>query len=827
MKFEKIISIKPVGKRKAYDVELDHRHKGYFANGFQTHNSGGDVRADFSIADAFDAFEDGKTFKRKYPKVSRIAISMEGQLKSAGRHACAMVVAASDLRSGENASLAIRKKVVVGNWDKEDAEYMGLMKLDVLGLNALTVLNECKKLIKKRHKVELDYDTLDIDDPKIYKEFNEGHGVGVFQFASHGMMKLCREVGVEDFEELIALNALHRPGTLRSGLTHKYHMRKHGIEKVSYIHPLIKDITERTQGIILYQEQVMAIMYWVGGLPWKTTDMIRKVVSKSKGEEQFLKFKKMFIQGCLDRKTVSAEDGEKIFSELQYFGSYGFNRAHAAEYATIAAWEMWLKVHYPTEYMVTILTYGSDDKKAEHIQEARRLGLKLLLPDINKSGATEWIPDDNGNLLIPIKEIKGVGEVAANEIILKRKPARFRAGVKIENLGGPYKDVEDMETRAIKRKVNSRVVKLLEKTHCFGDSDEKLKIGEIELDELSKCFNFSLSNDPMYRYRKMIELIKTQIKLEPLSALDFSREKYRYHFGRMSILKFGYKEDKNVKMKDVRGTAGDLGGVYGNYEDDTDFSMIVFGREFYKANKYAIEHCQDKWLLVKAKSMRSNNIHTSELWFGEDLMAGKADGLGLELVKTPEYTKSYDDDMKRLLDCKDCELRNECTKPVLPSKGQMNVMLFGEAPGKNEDKYGRGFYESAKSGKLMWKEFDKYGLERSMFHITNIVKCYPSETRTPKRKHIKICKQWIDKEIATIKPAIILAFGNTAVKFFTDDDKGIFGLSGTTVWDDNYNCYICWCAHPASAVYQHENKIYFDKGVENFARTLNSVGLGG
>ncbi|GAG94483.1 unnamed protein product, partial [marine sediment metagenome] len=173
------------------------------------------------------------------------------------------------------------------------------------------------------------------------------------------------------------------------------------------------------------------------------------------------------------------EPANYVANQFITHNSYGFNRAHAAEYAMIAAWEMWLKVYYPIEYMTSILTVGNPDKKAEHIQEARRLGLSLVLPDINESKATDWVADEEGNLLIPFSEIKGIGEMSSNEIVKKRTPARF--GRVTMDKAGPYKDVDDLKKRVIKRKVNARVVKLLQAAHCFDDTEASLIVSSIPL----------------------------------------------------------------------------------------------------------------------------------------------------------------------------------------------------------------------------------------------------------------------------------------------------------------------------------------------------------
>jgi DNA polymerase-3 subunit alpha len=435
-------------------------------------------------------------------------MAMEHQIKRAGKHSAAMCVSANDLRTGENAAYMNRTSELVCNWEKEDAEYMGLMKLDVLGLNALTVLHGAQKLIKDRHDVDIDFELIPLDDEKVFEEFTQGNNIGVFQFAGHWMIKLCREILVEDFEEVVALNALDRPGALRSGMTTDYRERKHGRQPIPTQHPIQQKITEKTQGIILYQEQIMYIMYNLAGLPWKTADMVRKVISKSKGEEQFMKFRQMFIDGCVERKTVPAEGAGQIFDTLKHFGSYGFNRAHAVEYAMIAYWDMWLKVHYPLEFMVALLSYGQGgDKKADHVAEARRMGLKLALPDMNRSHAKDWRIDENNNLIIPFQEIKGVGPKSAEAILAAR--------VKY----GDFLNKENFVDVVPKRQVNSRIVGILERAGVFGGVDLD-NLEESELESLSELFEFDLSNDPMYRFRRVIKVILSQIEQSSIKRTE-------------------------------------------------------------------------------------------------------------------------------------------------------------------------------------------------------------------------------------------------------------------------------------------------------------------
>lgn len=282
---------------------------------------GGDVREDFSIKDAFEVFEEGKIFMEKYPKVSKTAMAMEGVMKNSGIHAAGLVVSSAPLTSGEQGYISNRKSTFAINWDKEDLEYMGLMKLDILGLNILTVLSKCSEFVVNKGGKPIDFYLIDdFADKKIISEFNVGNTVGVFQFESYGIRKLCSESGVSSFKDLYDINALFRPGALRSGMVTDYVNRKHGKETKRFVHREIEELTKDTHGIILYQEQIMNLLYNLGGLTWKTTDMVRKVVSKAKGVEQFQKFKDLFVKGCIKRTDLSEEEAGNIFDEMKHFG---------------------------------------------------------------------------------------------------------------------------------------------------------------------------------------------------------------------------------------------------------------------------------------------------------------------------------------------------------------------------------------------------------------------------------------------------------------------------------------------------------------------------
>jgi len=761
--------------------------------------SGGDARASFTILDAFNTFEDGRKFKEKYPQITETAIALEGTVRSTGRHAAAICVSKNDLRSGENANFVVRNGHNVANWEKEDCEYMGLMKLDILGLNSLTILSEAKRLIDQRHSMNLNYDLIDLEDPILYEEFTLGNTIGVFQFNSQSMIRLCQEIQADNFEDVVALNALHRPGALRGGYTQIYRARKFGEEQVIYEHPWLENITKHTYGLIIYQEQVMRLMYELGGLPWKTADSVRKVISKSKGVEEFMKFKDAFVEGCERLGTLNRADAETIFEKLKDTGSYAFNRSHSLCYSLIAVWEMWLKLYYPLEFMCALLSYGPDHKKEELINESKRLGLKIRLPDVNVSNSSVWEISSKNELIAPLKEIKGIGDVAASEIILEREK------------NGPFDSPEDLENRVPKRKVNVKVRRLLEEVGVY-DGANKLDRSEEELEVLSQYFDFNLSNDPLYKFRKVIAKIGTKIKILPLIESQNTEYSFNYYFGKMISLRVGYREAINQKTSDGFGS---LGGVYGNIKDDSHLRMLIFGNEIYSKKKDSIEHCKDEAVLTKAQNTSDKNaIKTNEAWLGEELLSCKLDDLELNLIKPADNIDWLDE----MSSCDSCVLRSECGRVVLPSKGELNIMICGEAPGKDEDAAGMGFV--GRSGKVLWDNLSDYGLGRELFHVTNICKCYPEKTRTPKKAHIDPCSKWIEREIESVKPELILAFGNTGNLFFRGEPSGIMSISGKTIFHDKYNCWITYCIHPANVTYSSENLPLFKESILEFAKNI-------
>jgi uracil-DNA glycosylase family 4 len=1138
--------------------------------------SGGDFRSDFTIEDAFATFEDGRKFKEKYPAVTKAAIRMEGQVKGKGQHAAAICVSKESLREGRRGYLSVGGKGdPVINWDKYDIEHVGLMKLDVLGLNALTILNCTRHLVRKNKDVDIDYEALPLDDDKIFQEFTAGHTVGIFQFGSLGLRKVCKEIGIDNFKILTDTNALFRPGTLRcvagdteiycwsgkrvrideidvgrpvkssavpilhsrkyirnrvkeiletgekdiwelvdsdgykiktsaehkffvkkkyhsnsgrnrgdevfsapcwvelkdisvgdfvlkvsremseakilhtkkyadggmktrfkkgekawnkgkkkftdysydpysqkdhikerclekwksslfsnqeklacsinkmrdtkkkfwedennhkkqsnamieyysnhdhpnskgivvskpqreiyeavkfifldaeleyrfdyidfegrnrffsfdvavpeqkvniefdgdywhdlpgerieprdsiveksgwtiirltyqnyrsfiknavslaednntkysrvasitakgkqktydlvmenqgfpnyiannfvvhnSGMVTEYQQRKRGEKEWHHRHPFLESITGDTYGVLLYQEQVMRFMYDLGGLGWKTADTVRKVMSKSQGVEQFMKFKDMFVEGCKKKETLDEKTAADIWDELSSFGSYGFNKSHAAVYSLIAYWEMYCKIYYPAEFFCASLTYGSDDKKEDLVEEAMRRNIDVRPPKVGISDAKFWVEKDE-ILYAPFVEIKGVGEKLAATM------AALSAKKTIKRTSEGFFSIETGAT--------PRVSGILQEIGAYED----VAITEEKAIYIDKYFDFSLCKDPLRKFRSVIDLISRSITFDLIESIDFGivEPENGFYFGQMTQIKFGYrgKIDTIEKKLGASGLADNLGGVYGNFKDNTDFCMLVFDGNVYKKKKDMVEHSSEDFLIAKANHPnRTTSILCNDAWFSKDILECELDGLGLSLINR----KRVDNGMLHgAEDCRNCELRLECRAPVLPSRGYYNLMVVGEAPGKEEDIEGRGFV--GRSGDLVWDKLAGKGVSRQDIYVDNVCKCWPSTSKTPSKKQIKACSGWLDKEIRSVSPVLILAFGNSCMQFFKNEEKGIMDMSGTTEWNDKYKAWICWCVHPASVLYHTENMELFDKGINNFVNRINVLG---
>ena len=356
---------------------------------------------------------DQQWFVEKYPKVIKFALKMENQVRGSGQHAAALVVSSEDLTQGTKCALVRRNDRIVCNWTMSDSEYVGLMKLDILGLSTLSVLDEASK------ETKVDLNNIPLDDQKTFDLINSGKTAGIFQISAKPTTELCKEIHVNNFEEISAGVALVRPGPFKSGMTKEYLRRKHG-QKWKALHPIYEKITKYTYGILIYQEQVMQVIHEVAGLPESTADRIRKVIGKKRTASEFEPYRVQFVEGCKKMKTFSEKEANSFWKGLLEWAGYGFSRNHSIPYSLIGYQTAWLKANYLQEFVCAALTYADYDsnnpedlrQQNELLQEIMETGVKVMPPKTGLSDPVKWVIKDK-KLYVPFIEIKGTGEKQA------------------------------------------------------------------------------------------------------------------------------------------------------------------------------------------------------------------------------------------------------------------------------------------------------------------------------------------------------------------------------------------------------------------------------
>ena len=362
-----------------------------------------------------DAYEAGGSAK----EIIDTALKIENLKRSAGIHAAGVVIGRDPLaehlplKRGEHGE-------IVTQFDMKGVEELGLLKIDFLGLRNLTVLDLTREYVKSNRGIDVDLDSLDLADPQVYEMLQRGESDGVFQLESEGMRRLLVQLRPERFEHLMALIALYRPGPMEQ--IPAYIERKNEQSKVTYLHPSLEDITKETYGILVYQEQIVALLQKLAGYTPGKADKVRKAIGK-KDRQMMAAEEPIFIEGCT-KAGLSKDEARKLWGLIQPFADYSFNRAHSACYAYIAYQTAWLKAHYPVEYMAALLTSVKDSKdaKPKYLHIARKMGIPVLTPDVNSSGG-DFTPVGD-DVRYALSAIRHVGEGVVEKII----EARTRKG---------------------------------------------------------------------------------------------------------------------------------------------------------------------------------------------------------------------------------------------------------------------------------------------------------------------------------------------------------------------------------------------------------------
>jgi DNA polymerase-3 subunit alpha len=407
-----------------------------------------------SLQTALDTDAELKQIRESTPQHKRLfdlALKLEGKARHSSIHAAGVVIADRPLR--DYVPLAKNGEDVITQWQMTELEEVGLLKMDFLGLKTLTILQEAVRLVKEVHGVDIDLGKLPLDDHPTYALMTRGETQGVFQLESGGMRELLTRLKPDTFEDVIAVLALYRPGPLGSGMVDMFVRRKHGEEPTAYPHEATKPVLEPTYGVIVYQEQVMQISNIIGGFSMSEADNLRKAMGKKK-PEVMAKFKDQFIAGA-KAQNYGEKFAKELFETMEYFAGYGFNKSHSTAYALVTYQTAWLKAHYPTEFTAANLTVESSnsDKIKEFVDEARRCGMPILPPSVNRS--QRYFGVEQKSIRFGLGAIKGVGTRVADSISEERRR------------GGEFSSLEDLCERLDSTLLNKAALEAMVQAGAF------------------------------------------------------------------------------------------------------------------------------------------------------------------------------------------------------------------------------------------------------------------------------------------------------------------------------------------------------------------------
>jgi DNA polymerase-3 subunit alpha len=385
----------------------------------------------------------------KLKDLMKVAMRLEGLSRHASTHAAGVVISPQPLTELVPVYKTNRDEITT-QYDMTALERIGLLKMDFLGLTTLTVLHDAVKMVETNRGVQIDLDSLPLNDEAAYKLFSRGDTTAIFQFESHGMRDILRRYQPTRIEDLTALNALYRPGPIQGGMIDDFINRKHGKTRVSYELPQLKDILEETYGVILYQEQVMQIANRLASFSLGEADILRRAMGKKKKEEMAAQRAK-FLAGC-ERNKIPEKKAVRIFDLMEEFAGYGFNKSHSCAYALLAYQTAYLKTHFPVEFMAALLTSetGNTEKVVKYINEARGMSIAILPPDVNESDL--FFTPVGESIRFGMAAIKNVGENTAKAI----RESRLTQG--------EFKSLFDFCERIESRYLNKRVFESLIKS---------------------------------------------------------------------------------------------------------------------------------------------------------------------------------------------------------------------------------------------------------------------------------------------------------------------------------------------------------------------------
>lgn len=524
----------------------------------------------------------------KRAEVLQQAVILEGSVRNTGTHACGVIITPDELTKFVPVATARDSDMLVTQFDNSVVESAGLLKMDFLGLTTLTIIKTALKNIKKSKGITIDMDKIHLDDEPTYALFQRGETAGTFQFESVGMQKYLRQLKPDKFGDLIAMNALYRPGPME--YIPSFINRKHGREPISYDLPGMEAYLSETYGITVYQEQVMLLSQHLAGFSKGDADVLRKAMGK-KQKAVLDKMKDRFTEGC----TANGHPRnicEKIWTDWEAFAQYAFNKSHSTCYSLVAYHTAYLKANYPAEYMAAVLTHSQNnlDNVTFFIEECRSMGINVLGPHVNESGIYFEV-NKNGEIRFGLGAIKGAGESAVEAIIQER------------DLHGPYSDVFDFARRANQRSVNKKTFECLALSgafDCFKDIHRRQYVysnnGEPSLIEKAIRFAAKLQQEEqsaqvsLFGGGSATPMPKPKIEpIEPftnIEKLNLEKEVVGIYISGHPLDNFRFELETFTnaqcsvlaEMEKLEGTELKLGGLVSNVDHRTTKTGKPFGR---------------------------------------------------------------------------------------------------------------------------------------------------------------------------------------------------------------------------------------------------------
>lgn len=784
---------------------------------------------------------EGITFNRKYPHVVEYASGLLNQIRGHSQHAAAVIIAPVDIAKFGRCNLVRGKKELKINWDKYDAEHVGLVKLDILGLNQLNIFSHALRLIKEDTGEDIDLAHIDLEDKAVLEDINNGYNIGVFQLNTYASTKLLEEMQIKSFRHVVHAMALVRPGP--NNMIEEY-VRRQRTNRWDRLNDVYEELTSDTYGLLLFQEQIMLVINRIAGLPYSTADNIRRIISKKRNQAEFLEYEKLFKDGCRSTKLFTPSEADHFWDNLQNWARYGFNKCISGDMlleVRINGSKYKLNIRklfeiFDGKTSIDILQKNGRTTSFNRVVGIYPNGIKDVFK-VTTSGRN-FIKATSNHRLLTGERYKLVSEIKPGIDYLAVK-SRTSDKISYELVKSVIyqcrEEVFDIEMEGPEHNfIANRVVS--HNSHSVGYSLLAYQCAYLKhyfpTQFISGALTFGAKEkksylvDEAYRLGVNIELPKVglsdaskwkakkndsttlMIPFEEISTFGPANAKIAAqkpsHAKSRGLLKF--VEDKNL-ITTHNGKIGEILTLINAYSDsETEITSEIADLFDFaiRPRLKKIFNYIDPTRREDLTSILSGNMKVIAKYFN-----GKA-----SLVNANAKDKTYIG-----LSCSKCWLGSECRAPISCEIGKYNIMILAEAPGRNEDILAQPLV--GKSGDLLWNTLSE---DRKLFCVNNVVKCYPAITKTPTQVNIDVCtSNYLDRDMEAIKPILVLAMGSKVLLALEGKERGIQQLSGKITWNDKHGCLVAWCIHPASVLRDNTKLPLFEKSIYNFERLLKIV----